>query len=150
VAFSAGAQLLAATAAREPTRFRRLVLLGVGNGVVHPNPAGPLRLAEAIATEDDTDTTGRLFRRMARSAGNDIDGVRRYLQIPKPPVPPEQLAKVDAPVLVMLGERDFNAPADELVAAFGRAELRMLPGVDHFGLASDVRCLEAVLAFLEK
>ena len=87
---------------------------------------------------------------MARSAGNDIDDVRRYLEIPKPAVDPDALAKVDAEVLVLLGDRDFNAPADELAAAFGRSELRMLPGVDHFGLASDVRCLDAVLAFLDR
>ena len=149
VGFSAGAQLLAATAAAAPARFRRLVLLGVGNGVVHPNPAGPLRLAEVLADEDETNTTARLFRRMARSAGNDIEDVRRYLRIPKPPVEPDALAKVTASVLIALGDRDFNAPADDLVAAFGRAELRMFPGVDHFGLAADVRCLEAVLAHLE-
>ncbi|WP_170323432.1 alpha/beta fold hydrolase [Cryptosporangium phraense] len=150
VGFSAGAQLLAGAASRDPARFSTLVLLGVGNGVLHPNPAGPLQLAAAIADEDDTNTTGRLFRRMARSAGNDIDGVRRYLQIPKPPVDPERLAKVDAPVLVVVGDRDFNAPADELAAAFPRGELTVVPGADHFGLASDVRCLDAVLSFLDR
>ncbi|GAA3391465.1 alpha/beta fold hydrolase [Cryptosporangium minutisporangium] len=149
VGFSAGAQLLAATASRDPSRFRRLVLLGVGNGVLRPNPAGPLRLAAALADEDEDGGVGRLFRRMARSAGNDVDDVRRYLEIPKPAVDPDALAKVDAKVLVLLGDRDFNAPADDLAAAFGQAALRVLPGVDHFGLASDVRCLDAVLAFLD-
>ncbi|SHM67471.1 alpha/beta fold hydrolase [Cryptosporangium aurantiacum] len=149
VGFSAGAQLLAATAAREPARFRRLALLGVGNGVLKPNVVAIRRLADALADEDDPHGVGRLFRRMARSAGNDIDDVRRYLEIPKPPAEPDALAKVDASVLVVLGDKDFNAPADDLVAAFGRARLRMLPGVDHFGLAADVRCLEIVMAFLD-
>ncbi|MFG1924548.1 alpha/beta fold hydrolase [Cryptosporangium sp. NPDC048952] len=148
VAFSAGAQLLAAVAAREPARFRRLVLMGVGDGVLRPNVRGIAELAAALASGEDV-SVARVFRRAARSAGNDVDDVRRYLEIPKPPVSADDLAKVQAAVLVVLGDRDFNGPADDLVAAFGNASLRMVPGVDHFGLTSDVRCLEAVLAFVE-
>jgi pimeloyl-ACP methyl ester carboxylesterase len=107
-----------------------------------------VRLAGAIA--DENDATGRLFRRMAHSAGNDVEKVRRYLVIPKPAVDPAALAKVTAPVLVALGDKDFNAPADDLVAAFPDASLRVFPGVDHFGLASDVRCLDAVISFLNR
>ncbi|WP_051571085.1 alpha/beta fold hydrolase [Cryptosporangium arvum] len=149
IAFSAGAQLLAAVAAREPSRFRTLALLGVGNGVLRPDVSGIAALAAALGRGDDSGVT-RVFRRAARSAGNDVDDVRRYLEIPKPPVAADALAKVQAPVLVVLGEHDFNAPADDLVAAFGQASLRVLPGVDHFGLTSDARCREAVLAFLQR
>ncbi|GAA0269072.1 alpha/beta fold hydrolase [Cryptosporangium japonicum] len=148
IAFSAGAQLLAAVAAREPARFRRLALLGVGNGVLRPDTRAIAALTAALRRGDDSGVT-RVFRRAARSAGNDVDDVRRYLEIPKPAVSADELAKVSAPVLVVLGEHDFNAPADDLVAAFGRASLRVLPGVDHFGLTSDVRCREEVLAFVE-
>ena len=148
IGFSAGAQLLAAVAAREPARFRRLVLLGVGNGVLRPNVTGIAALAAALRSGDDSGVA-RMFRRAARSAGNDVDDVRRYLEIPKPPVSPDELAKVQAPVLVVLGETDFNGPADDLVAAFGQASQKVLPGVDHFGLTSDVRCLEAALGFVE-
>lgn len=146
VGFSAGAQLLAATVARAPARFSRLVLLGVGKNILEPYPAGPVRLASAIA--DETDPTGRLFRRMARSAGNDVENVQRYLLVPKPAVDPAALGRVTARVLVALGDKDYNIPADGLAAAFPDAELRVFPGVDHFALASDVRCLDVVLSFL--
>jgi pimeloyl-ACP methyl ester carboxylesterase len=153
VGFSAGAQLVAATAAREPTRFRRIALLGVGAALLNPNPAGPLRLAAALADETgeagEADGMARIFRRMARSAGNDIAGVSGYLALPKPSVTREGLSKVTASVLIALGDRDFACPADGLAAAFPHAELRVLPGVDHFGLAADVRCLDAVLSFLD-
>jgi len=149
IGFSAGAQLLAATAAREPARFRRLVLLGVGDGVLRPNVAGIRALVAALSGGDDRSGVARVFRRAAHSAGNDIDDVRRYLDTPKPPVTADELAKVESSVLVVLGDRDFNAPADDLVAAFGQAELRTVPGADHFGLTADVRCLEIALAFLE-
>lgn len=148
VGFSAGAQLLAAVAAREPARFRKLVLMGVGNGVLRPNVAGIAALVAALASGDESGTAN-VFRRAARSAGNNVDDVRRYLEIPKPPVAADELAKVQGAVLVVLGDSDFNGPADDLVEAFPAASLRVLPGVDHFGLTSDVRCLETVLAFLE-
>jgi hypothetical protein len=51
-------------------------------------------------------------------------------------------------VLVVVGERDFAAPADRLVAALPDARCVPLRGVDHFGLAGDVRAMAAVTAFL--
>jgi pimeloyl-ACP methyl ester carboxylesterase len=149
VGFSAGAQLLAAAVGREPGRFGRVVLLGVGNAVLHPRPAGPHRLADAIeAGPDSGDPQGRLFHRLARSAGNDPAAVVQYLRLPKPRVTAAQLAAITAPVLVMLGDRDFAGPADELVEVLPNARLVLLPGADHFGLTGDIRCLETVLDFL--
>jgi hypothetical protein len=52
-------------------------------------------------------------------------------------------------VLVVLGEADPAGPGDGLVAALPGARLVTLRGVDHFGTTSDVRCMQAVLDFLD-
>ena len=152
VGFSAGGRLLAAAAAREPARFGRIVLLGVGNSLLRPpsgrsNPLADL-LESLPADPEPTDPQARLFHRLVRSAGNDPSAIARYLRVPEPQVKATDLGAITSPALVMLGDRDFFGPADEVVAALPKARLVLLPGVDHFGLTSDVRCLDGVLAFL--
>ena len=63
-------------------------------------------------------------------------------------MPLADLAAIDAPVLVVLGDRDFAGPADRLLAALPDARLVTLRGVDHFGTPSDYGCIEAVTGFL--
>jgi pimeloyl-ACP methyl ester carboxylesterase len=150
VGFSAGAQMLAATASLDPSPFRRIALLGMGNNLLHPNPQGPIGLGERLAAEDEStvDADVRLFRRLARSAGNDPMTIARYLKIPRPPVTTAGLAAITAPTLVLIGERDFAMPADELAQALPNGQLKVLPRIDHFGLTSNVACMDAVLSFL--
>lgn len=149
VGFSAGGRLLAAAAAREPARFARIALLGVGNALLHPEPGGLPGLADRLdAGPEPSDPQARLFHRLARSAGNDPAAIARYLRLPKPRVTAAQLGAITAPALVVLGDRDFFAPADEVVAALPNGRLVLLPGIDHFGLTSAPQCLETVLPFL--
>jgi pimeloyl-ACP methyl ester carboxylesterase len=149
VGFSAGGQLLAAAAAREPHRFGRIALLGVGNALLQPQPGGLHRLADQLeAGIEPTDPQARLFHRMARSAGNDPSAVARYLRLAKPRVTAADLGAISVPALVVLGDRDFAGPADQLVAALPNGRLVLLRGVDHFGLTGAAECLEVVLPFL--
>jgi pimeloyl-ACP methyl ester carboxylesterase len=146
VGFSAGGHALLAAAARSPHRFRRIAVLGVGD----PRPAGPgdAILAGLEATEEPADPTARVIRRLADSAGNDRRAVAAYYRS-RPSAPTEaELARIEIPVLVVLGDRDFAAPADRLLAALPDARLITLPGVDHFATPSDYGCIEAVTVFL--
>ena len=56
-----------------------------------------------------------------------------------------RLAKIDCPVLVVLGDRDVSGPPDELVGAIPDAELRTLRGVDHFATPKSYEFLDAAL-----
>ena len=64
------------------------------------------------------------------------------------PAGPDDLARITARVLVVLGDQDPAPPGDGLVAALPDARLVTLRGVDHFGTPADVRCMQAVLGFL--
>jgi pimeloyl-ACP methyl ester carboxylesterase len=150
VGFSAGAQMVAWTAAQHPSAFRRIVLLGLGDSALEPVQNGPIDLAQRLLEPDESslDAQDRLFRRMARSAGNDLPAVARYLNSQQPPLSPARLGAVKSPTLVLLGDRDWGLPADGLAAAFPNGRLQVLRGVDHFALTSNFSCLDAVLEFL--
>ena len=153
VGFSTGGHTLLAIAATAPERFRRLAVLGVGDGALAA-PAGTHAqcvLAEAVAaaTEPEVDPA-RLFWRLTRTAGNDPAALAAFVRRETPRSTPTALARISCPVLVVIGDRDSCGPADALVAALPQARLEVLRGTDHFGTTSDYRCIGAVLDFLEE
>ena len=152
VGFSAGAMLLARVAAAAPGAFRRLVLLGIGDhswGAGEARDSGALDLAAALESDTEhEDPRVRIFQRLARSAGNDPVHVAGYLRTAPSLPPPDQLAAVTCPTLIVVGERDAVGPADRLAAAFADARAVVLPGVDHMATTTDVRCQDRVSRFL--
>lgn len=149
VGFSMGAHLLVECAARGLASFNRLALLGVGPTLIAPRGSGADRLADALLKSDDTDIQGRLFRTMARSAGNDVTAVSAFLRRPARPTAADDLAAIACPVLVVTGERDPAGSAEELAAMMPDATGLTVRGADHFSIQSDVRAMDAVLSFLD-
>jgi len=148
VGFSAGAQILLGLAARHPGRFRRLVLIGIGGGVLGP-PADVERLARALTgAPDPEDVVATLFRRLADTAGNDPAALAAFLRRPTWRPTAEDLAKVTCPVLVVIGDRDPAWPAEPLAEALPDARVRVLPRADHFATPSDMRCVQAAVEFV--
>ena len=155
VGFSMGAYTLLAMAAAEPSRYRRLAVLGIGDGAVTPTrevgPSSSAVLAEAFLSQSEPNTgRGRLFWRLARTAGNDPAALAAFVQRPRTTLIAEDLAAITCPVLVVIGDKDTAFPADGLVAALPDARLHVLRGTDHFATTSDYRCLDAVLSFLDE
>ncbi|TQM11176.1 alpha/beta fold hydrolase [Pseudonocardia kunmingensis] len=150
VGFSAGAVAVLRAAARRPGSFRRLAVLGIGDRVLRPSTAeATTRLADMIdAREEPDDVHGRLFRRMAATAGNDPAAVAAYLRAAPGAVPPAEVERITAPTLVVVGDRDPAAPADRLAAVLPDSQSVVLRGVDHFATTGDIRCLDAVVTFL--
>jgi pimeloyl-ACP methyl ester carboxylesterase len=149
VGFSAGARVCALAAASGQVRTRRLVLAGLGDGSL----AGAARAGEPPAMSltgplDDDDIRGRLFRRLAASAGNDPHALEAFMAAPGGDLAPEVLSRIAVPVLVLIGERDHLGPATRVVASLPDSRLVTLPRIDHFATTSRVEAIMAVLDFL--
>jgi pimeloyl-ACP methyl ester carboxylesterase len=148
VGFSAGARALLTAAAAAPHRFRRIAVLGVGNPVPE-HAAGPARLSDALESPAEPDAPmTRVLWRLAGTAGNDRRAVAAYLRAGHPGASLADLAAITLPVLVVLGDQDFAAPADQLLAALPDARLMTIPGVDHFGTPLSYDAISAVTEFL--
>ena len=113
---------------REPERFNRLVLAGIGESL--------------FDTDDIADPAGSSprsrARRSRRQPGADVRAVRRATRQrhrrarrgdearPLADRRPEMLATVTCPTLVVIGDRDFAGPGEPLVDALPNATLRTL------------------------
>lgn len=149
VGFSLGAQVLLRVAAAGPHRFRRLVLIGVGENALRGDDPAPILAALRTGSADEADVRSRVFLDLARSAGNDPAALAGCLDGPRRPFTPEDLARVTVPTLVIIGEHDFAGPAEPLVAALPDARLCVLRRTDHFQAPREFACLDAALRFLE-
>ncbi len=149
IGFSLGAQLLLNLACTHPDRFRRLVLMGVGNNVFEPDPQHGQMIRQAIAGQPDPDNpTAQHFSHLADSPEVDRDALLAFLSQPRAPLSPVDLESVTAKTLVILGDQDFAGPAEPLTRALPNSEQLILPGVDHFATPKQFGCIEAAVRWL--
>jgi pimeloyl-ACP methyl ester carboxylesterase len=150
IGFSLGAQLLLRVAAADPHRFRRLVVGGVGASLFRGGGDGEpaARAIESGATAEGDPAVAQAFATFARAPGNDAAALAACLRRPTTPLTPAELAVIDRPVLVVLGDRDFAGPADPLLEALPDARLVSLRGCDHFGTPKDFRFIDASVEFV--
>ena len=154
VGFSLGAMTLLHTATQHPTRFRRIVLAGIGNRLLDPDPEATSSadaIAAAIDGADGANGWAEAMARYAKQPGNDTEALIACLRRPMPtdPITRSTCARVACPVLVCIGDDDFAGPADELAAALPNATLKVLRKTDHFATPEAFGFIDAVLKFLE-
>lgn len=150
VGFSLGALTLLELACRQPGRFGRLVLCGIGRNVVDPQPVTSTSIVDALeGTGDPDDLTAQLFVQYANQPGNDLAALTACMKGIRPRITPERLSAVTCPVLVVIGDKDFAGPGEPLAAALPDARLVTLRNVDHFALTEEFKCIDAVLEFLD-
>ncbi len=151
VGFSLGALTLLRTALALPDRFARLVLSGIGRNVFQRDDEGTQRILAGLeGTADPDDNIARLFAQYANQTGNDVEALAAVLR--RPPAPPltsAELAAVTCPVLVVVGDRDFVHPADELIDALPDARGVVLRNTDHFATPESFGFIDAALEFLD-
>ncbi|MEZ5256035.1 MAG: alpha/beta fold hydrolase [Ilumatobacteraceae bacterium] len=128
VGFSLGAMTLLRSAMARPGAFRRLVLAGIGENVFRVDEAGHRAIVEALqGTGDEENNVARLFVQYADQPGNDRAALLAVMQRPSAPLQPADLATVDCPVLVVIGDRDFAGPGEPLAEALPDARPRCSP-----------------------
>jgi pimeloyl-ACP methyl ester carboxylesterase len=151
IGFSLGALTLIRLAIREPHRFRRIVLAGVGRNVFDRDDAGARRIAEALASDEPpSDNLVRMFVQYADQPGNDRTALALVMSRPaSPPPSDDELSRITCPVLVAIGDQDFAGPGDPLVERLPNATLRVLRGVDHFATTESFAFIDAALEFID-
>ena len=156
VGYSMGGFLGLRLAVNFPARVSRLVLAGVGEFYLRGHrlsDAGSRSvLAEALLTDDKagiTDKRGRMFRAFADQPGKDRFALAACVQAMPPHLPPETLAAIALPVLVVCGEQDDVAgPPGPLAAAFPKGQAVTIPGRDHMSAVGERKTRQAVVDFL--
>lgn len=147
IGFSLGARVLLTLASEVPDRFERLVLTGVGANLLRSE--GSDLVLRAIEGEGDpTNPVVQYFAGLASHPEVDREALAACLRSPRPPLTAERLARVQLPVLVILGDQDFAGPGEPLVELLPDAELVTLRNVDHFATPKDFGCIDAALDFL--
>ncbi len=147
VGFSLGARVLLTLATERPERFERLVLTGVGANLLRSDP-NDLVLRAIEGEGDPTNPVVQYFAGLAQHPEVDRAALAACLRSRRPALTPERLARVDLPVLVVIGDKDFAGPGEPLAEALPNAQLVTLRNVDHFATPKDFGCIDAVLDFL--
>jgi pimeloyl-ACP methyl ester carboxylesterase len=149
--YSMGARITAFFAHAHPTRLRRAVLGGLGirlvDGVGLPESIADA--LEAPTLSDVDDPMGRTFRAFAEQTRSDLEALAACIRGSRQTLDRDQVAAIDAPVLVAVGSKDDVAGAAAPLAALlphGRA--LDIPGRDHMLAVGDKVFKEAVLGFL--
>ena len=149
IGFSLGAKTLLRVAAAAPDRFRRLVVAGVGANLFRDSDHAAV--VETIRTGDDGGSPAlRYFAGLAELPGNDRDALAACMANGGGRVSAEELAAVDVPVLVALGDQDFAGPADPLVEALPQATFVELARTDHAKTPKSFAFIDAALDFLRQ
>jgi pimeloyl-ACP methyl ester carboxylesterase len=150
IGFSLGAITLLRLAIREPHRFNRIVLAGIGRNIFDRDDTGHGRIVAALeGTGDASDNLVRMFVQYADQPGNDKTALTLVMKRPaSEPFTDDDLARVTCPVLVVIGDKDFAGPGDPLAEKLPDATLQVLRNVDHFATPEAFSFIDAALEFI--
>lgn len=151
VGFSLGALTLLGALLREPGRFGRVVLSGIGDRVFEErSPDESRKIVDALEGRGDpADTGAQVFAGYVNAPGKDKAALTAVMKRPpSPPHDPQSFASVRNEVLVVIGDKDFAGPAERLAAAFPNGRLVVLRNTDHFATPESFAFIDAVLEFM--
>jgi pimeloyl-ACP methyl ester carboxylesterase len=137
VGYSLGARTALQIAMQHPDRVNRLVLAAVGRNLVASDEQA---LAGNAAAH---------FESLITTPGNDADALRACISRERRPFTGEELATVQVPCLIIIGSDDFAGPPEPLAELLPDAKIKVLPGIDHFGLPKQFSFIDAALEFID-
>jgi len=158
IGYSLGARTAIEIALAHPERIRKMVLAGVGRNVVETSES-----AESTATgpegSDASANSGphtsmaphimQRFEALIDTAGADGPALRACMSAPRPLFTTDQLAGIDIPCLLVMGDDDFAGPPEPLADALPDSRVKLLRNVDHFGLPKQFGFIDAALEFID-
>jgi pimeloyl-ACP methyl ester carboxylesterase len=153
IGYSMGARIAAFLALRHPDRVRKVVFGGLGDAMVK-GLGSSAEIAEALrapSLDAVTDEQARAFRLFADQTGSDREALAACILAGRQVLTPEELKRITAPVLVVVGGEDAIAgSAEALAALMPNARAVVIPGRDHMRTVGDRKHKAAVLQFLNE
>ncbi|WP_103348891.1 alpha/beta fold hydrolase [Amycolatopsis sp. CA-128772] len=132
VGFSLGGKLLLHLAARDPERFRRLVIAGVGANLFRPEYGQAVSAALLGGLPDGAPASLRAVITHALASGNDPRALSAVIRRPSRVLDPVEIAGIQAKLLIVAGSDDFVAqPVTPLARALPSAHVVVVQGLDH-------------------
>ena len=149
IGFSLGAYTLLSIASRTPERFHKLVVSGVGKNLFERDEDHSRMILHAVTGEPDPENPEALhFSTLADDPEADREALAALLAS-RSAFDTDCLVEVAVPTLVVVGDKDFAHPADQLVESLPDARLVVLKGVDHFATPKSFGFIDAALDFLD-
>lgn len=151
IGYSLGGKLVLELASRQPSRFGKIVIGGVGDNLFAPETNGEA-VAQALISglPEDASAPVRALVEYSRASGADPSALAAVLRrAPNPVADDARLGRIEARVLIVNGSRDGLAQPDQrLRMALNNPAHVLLEGVDHFALPAEPGFQSAALAFL--
>ncbi|MGB7098451.1 MAG: alpha/beta fold hydrolase [Xanthobacteraceae bacterium] len=151
--YSMGARNTAFLAVEHPECVRSAVLGGLGVGLIEGvgDPERIARALEAPSLADVSDPTGHMFRAFAEKTRSDPRALATCIRGARQTLSPDDVRRIDVPVLVAVGSIDTVAGSPEALAALiPGGEALVIPGRDHMLAVGDRVFKAAVVDFLAR
>ncbi len=151
--YSMGGRIAAFLAVEHPGKVRSLIIGGLGMALID-GMGGEDAIAtalEAPSLDDVKADPGRAYRKFAEQTGSDLKALAACMRVARESLAPEQLATIDVPVLIAVGENDQVAGSPEELATFiPNSQVLVIPRRDHMLATADRTFIAAVVDFLQK
>ena len=151
--YSMGGRIAAFLAIDNPGKVRSLIIGGLGMALIDGMGGEDEIVAalEAPSLDDVKADPGRAYRKFAQQTGSDLKALAACMRVARENLAPEQLAMIDVPVLIAVGENDKVAGSPEELATFiPNSEVLVIPRRDHMLATADRTFIAAVLDFLRR
>jgi len=150
IGFSMGATVLLHLASNAPERFNRLVVSGVGKNLFERDQNFRDQIAKAVETGAAENPELRYFAQLPEAPDANREALAAFMRRKSSPVfSTDTLANLTTPTLIVIGDKDFVYPPDQLVASLSDVKLVTLSGVDHFATPKNFGFIDAALDFLD-
>lgn len=151
--YSMGGRIAATLAINDPGRVNSLVIGGMGDALVNGIGGEEEIVAalEAPSLEDVTDRGGLAYRKFAEQTRSDRHALAACIIGQRTAIPAADVARIQAPTLVAVGEKDAVAgSAEGLAKIIPNAEVLIIPNRDHMLATGDRSFKAGVVSFLER